>query len=83
MWFIYDPEGNGYEEFATEQEASTCVEAYRKAWEDDAKEEGEWFDDGLPYLRWGKVIGMGKLVKPDRPGNRFNKDVCDGILENV
>lgn len=74
MWFVYDPEGIGYKEYETEAEAKAMAEKRLKHWQIDAENEGEWFDDGLPYLRWGKILGAGKLV--DRDG----EDCADGIL---
>ena len=48
-WFVYDPEGNGYEEFSTEESALAHAEDYIRSYLDDG-----WGED-VERVTVGKV----------------------------
>jgi hypothetical protein len=41
-WFVFSPEGCGFETFKTKEEAKACMDSEKKEWEDQANIDGEW-----------------------------------------
>jgi len=66
LFFVDDPEGAGYNEYKTEEEARMVAEGLLATYEESAAEDGEW-NGYLDSLRWGKVYQKGKEVPETSP----------------
>jgi hypothetical protein len=75
MWFVYDPEGFGYEEFKTHAEAKKRMEETLKEYVAIAKGEGAW-DDYWDQVRMGQVTARGRVVEAE-------PETYDGVIESV
>lgn len=70
LFFVDDPEGLGYNEYKTEDEARTAVEEALTMHEEQAAEDGEW-TGYLNSLRWGIVMQKGREVATESKEGTF------------
>ena len=69
-YFVFSPEGCGFETFETKQEAIDCMDYEKKLWEDDANENGEWSPCSDTAFM-GKITHKHKLVAHDVNDNHY------------
>ena len=55
MYFSYDPNGDGYLEHTTEEEAKKTAQAALEYERDEALNEG--WDENVENICWGRIIG--------------------------
>lgn len=63
-YFVFAPEGCGFETFETEQEAMDCMNYEKNLWEKDANNNGEWSSLADTAVM-GKVTHKHELIMED------------------
>jgi len=60
-WFVFSPEGLGWDTFETEEEAKACMDAEKEEWERQANQDGEW-SPCCDEAMMGKITHRHKLI---------------------
>ena len=82
MWFSHEPE-YGFEMFKTEAEARTSALEALELERAEARGSGEWRDDEVLGICWGKVIEKATITKrePAPPESELDEYVDYGLKD--